>query len=716
MNYLIGLNPNQKAAVTSQAKYLRVIAGAGSGKTKVLTHRIAYLINDLGIPSERILAITFTNKAADEMRHRVESLLEDHACRSTIKTFHSFCVRVLREDGRLLGYAPNFEIVDDEDQKKIVKNLAKDMPDDRISTKEYLNYISYKKSLNVSVEGALNMANSPYDEQRATMYKQYQDYLENKGYLDFDDLIIKTVTLFKEHPNIREKWQSRFSDILVDEFQDTNDIQYNLIRYLVAKDTSLFVVGDPDQTIYTWRGANMKIIMNFKRDFKGAVDIVLDTNYRSTQSILNGANALIQNNQDRVKKNLETENGLGGKIIYYHGDSTNEEAYWVAGRIQELMKLNPQENYGNVAILYRSNYYSAGIENELLKAHIPYAIYGGHKFFDRKEVKDAICYLRVVVNPNDDLAFERIINEPRRGVGDKALSVIKLDSKQQKVSLYNALDKSTSRLRQSGEISRFFDAIIHAQEALKANKVSYGDVLNTLLEDANYTQSLEVQQTEESNDRLDNINQLKNFLFELQQENPDRDLIEILQETALFSDQDEIKNSKSVSLMTIHTAKGLEFDYVFLVGLSEGVLPNMRSLTESKDGLEEERRLAYVAFTRAKKQLFLSSAEGYNYATGANSKESRFVDEVRDYISDYYIRHTKKYSSITPAFKKEKKMVFNEKEENVTWRPGDLAVHTVFGEGVVIIVDGDTLTIAFKDSKIGSKMIAKGFSGLSKKK
>ena len=729
MGYLEGLNAKQTEAVTSQEQYLRIIAGAGSGKTKVLTHRIAYLIKDLGIPEQRILAITFTNKAAGEMKDRVEKLLATQACRSTIRTFHAFCARFMREEGTRLGYTANFEIADDDDQKRIVKSICADLDkEEEITPKEYLAFISDKKMRGISCEKAASLAIEGTDgEQKSEVYTAYQKYLESHNYLDFDDLLLKTVKILEDFPSVREKWRNRFDHILVDEFQDTNDVQYNLIKLLTAPTTALFVVGDPDQTIYTWRGANMDIIMDFKSDFKGVVDIVLDINYRSTQAILNAANKLIANNEKRLPKNLITNNGTGGKVLYWFFDSMGGEANWVCERIEEIKRNNPDVSFHDIAVLYRSNYYSRAIEQSLNTHGIPYEVYGGMKFFQRMEVKDALAYLRLAVDSNDDLAFLRIINEPRRGVGKVGLENLRAATISQHTSYYEVLKQGAIKVGQSQAIQDFIQSIAKAQEALKHPDCAYDEIMWQLLTDVHYLQELQNSKEQEKVDRLENLQQLRGYLHELQSSNAERSIVEILQETSLFSEQDGIKDTNTLSLMTIHTAKGLEFKYVFLIGMAEGVLPNYRALEDRSDGIEEERRLAYVAITRAKHQLFITGAGGSNFAVGDFTGVSRFRDEMEGTLTDYYVHSKKDYSSSRTSGGlgisgikhtiKNNKMVFKNDTDDaaINWHPGDLLIHTVFGEGVIIAMDADTLVVAFKDSKIGKKIISKNFSGITKK-
>lgn len=725
------LNKTQLDAVTAQDKYIRVIAGAGSGKTRVLTDRIVYLIEDMGILPRSILAITFTNKAAQEMKRRVEKALNVESSPAFIATYHAFCVRFLREEITVLDYARNFTIVDDEDQEKILKEIMNGMElPEALTYKKVKAYISSNKTLGITVDHALKIADSYEGEmKKANIFKAYEDYLTKGMYLDFDDLILKTVLILKDYPEIQDKWRKKFSQILVDEFQDTNDIQYILLRLLCGKDTSLFVVGDPDQTIYTWRGANIDLILNFKKDYPGTRDIILDKNYRSTPNILRGANKLIANNKKRVYKDLITDNDSGGNILYYQGQTPEIEAFWVAERIRELM--NKGHSYSEFAILYRSNYYSRAFETAFIKLKMPYLIFGGIKFFERKEIKDALCHLRLVVREEDNLAFQRIINSPKRGVGERTIANIQMEAEVTQSTFYNVLKQSVEKSKKPSEsLTMFFHAIENAKERLKDENATYATVLENLLEEIGY---MNVLREEKEAERIENIKELFSYLFDYQGANPGVSLDVFLQEIALYSAQDEMTNGDYISLMTVHTAKGLEFPYVFVVGMSEGIFPSQKSITmdvgideaaldfdessyyENLDGLEEERRLAYVAFTRAMKQLFITDSQGYNFSTNSWRAVSRFVKEMGDEIVPYYGHRTNvnvaKDRNITVNEPKKSTMIAS----TTAYHPGDQVEHVAFGEGIIISIEGDILRIAFKKPDLGTKQISKNFAGIHKK-
>lgn len=706
------LNEKQHLAVTSNQKYIRVIAGAGSGKTKVLTSKIIHLIKDLSVPVYRILAITFTNKAAQEMKERVENELGIRP--PYISTFHSFCVRVLREDIDVLGYSKSFTILDEDDQKQLAKDLIK-QTNYKIEPKELIGYISYNKNGNVSPSLAYDLANKiPEYERKALLYKEYEERLKETNSLDFDDLLLKVNQIFSSYPDILNKWKQRFSHILVDEFQDTNDVQYSLIKFLVGKENNLFVVGDPDQTIYTWRGANVNLILNFEYDFKDALTVILDKNYRSSQNILDVSNKLISHNSKRLEKNMSANNGVGEKVVTMNFFKAEEEANWVVEKIQEL-KLKG-ENYKNFAILYRANYLSRQLEMSLINYHIPYRIYGGLKFFERKEIKDALAYLRLVVNQEDDLAFLRIINSPKRGIGDTTLDSIKEHCYSSHLPIYTYLKNDRSLIRvNKDKVNNALDLLFQTIDKVKNVTTDFPLILKTILEDVGYYTFLE--DDENKDERIQNIGELLNGLMTFQNNNPESTLDEYLQQITLYSGQDEIKDGEFVSLMTVHTAKGLEFDNVFIYGFNEGVFPSARSIEESAEGIEEERRIAYVAITRARKKLFITSNNDYNFASKMCGSVSRFINEM-GLAKIYDLRKNNKDNYKQPFIpKKEKITPINAvpKKNNITWHINDKVFHEKFLEGVVVdIEDGIILTVVFKDPSVGQKIIMGNHPSLSK--
>lgn len=717
MNYLENLNEAQKKAVKSMNKYIRVNAGAGSGKTRVLTSKIAYIINEFGISENAILAITFTNKVAREMKERVSKMLDRDSTMVSISTYHSFCARILREDIPSLdvSYNRNFTIIDDDDQINICKELLKKDKVDKLDLnyKELLNFISYYKCLGISP--AMVEVYDKNHEMKREFYQKYEDYLKEHTYLDFDDLLLKTVSLFEKCPRIRNKWSSRFQYILVDEFQDTNDIQYRLLKYLINDDTYLFVVGDPDQTIYTWRGANIKLIMNFASDFKNVEDITLERNYRSTQKILNAANALIKVNKNRLDKNLFSDENEGKNPQFYDAENSEKEAEWVANKICDLR--GQGYSYKDIAILYRSSYYTRNFEQIFIKRKLPYRIFGGLRFYQRKEIKDALAYLRVVTNENDDQALLRIINVPKRGVGEKALANLIEDSEKYGNSIYRVVKDNVNAFKKKELMSDFCNAIELARFEFKENVRPFSDIMNDLLKHVGYLDMLS-EDEEENENRLQNIDELGSVLMDIQKETPEKSIEEILQDIALYSAQDDILDGNYISLMTIHTAKGLEFPIVFVVGLGEGVFPNQRSILEKDDGMEEERRLCYVAVTRAQKECFLTSNTGYSYVMNCSMQESRFISEMDDYISR--VNRSKKPSFLLGQTNKVAPKKYNQpigktfglQESPNSYRAGMLIEHTAFGEGVIISVEGSAIRVAFKNASHGVKLISTSFKGI----
>lgn len=717
------LNENQYNAVVSSSKYIRVIAGAGSGKTRVLTNRICYLIES-GISPRNILAITFTNKASNEMKTRVIDALDGRVNAPLIATFHSFCVRFLKEEIECIGYPKDFNIIDEEDKGKLVKEILKDLNIDKnyIDYKEMINYISYLKTNFYNCNFVNNhVFDATRQEDKNKIFKTYQARLEKMKCLDFDDLLVKTYDILTTYQDIKQKWQNRYKFVLVDEFQDTNDIQFDLIKLIVGKDNSLFVVGDPDQTIYTWRGANLKIIMDFENLYPSATTIVLDENYRSKQKILDLSNALIKNNKMRISKDLKTNNGEGEDITYYHVDSSLSEANKVVTLIIKDREKYDYD-YKEIAILYRSNYLSREIENALVRNGIPYKIYGGVKFYERKEIKDSLAYLRILVNKDDDLSLQRIINEPKRGLGDTSLEKFKTLASTYNVSLYKAIKDNLDLINRNEvrlNITKFIDMIEEF-----SNKDLHSDLVNLLddlLNESGYYSMLNEQDEE---DRKDNIKELMNNMTYYENNSSDVSLSGFLQEIALFTSADEIDDGDHVSLMTIHTAKGLEFKDVFVIGLCEGVFPSEKSLMEDSDNIEEERRLAYVAFTRAKELLHISSNYGINFVVHASNTPSRFIKEIKGYYKDCNVVLSFDNNRISPSYVYKsnngynsnikqspvinKQAIVNNVNNNIVWKVGDKLNHTNYGFGIVLSIKGELIEVAFKDSKVGVKtMLAK---------
>ncbi len=683
------LNENQKAAVLAEDQYIRIIAGAGSGKTRVLTMRIAHLIQDLQVYPNKILAITFTNKAANEMKQRIRNILHDENTTCFISTIHSLCVRILREDITSMNYPRNFTVLDADDQKSIIKEAYRELNIDKnkFSINSLLDYISNNKSAYISVDRAFELAGEFSGEKtKAEVFKFYEERLHQLYALDFDDLLLWTVRMFKKYPEILDKWMHRFHYIHVDEFQDVDHVQYELVRLLTGTINNLCVVGDPDQTIYTWRGADVNIIMNFTNDFKGCRTIILNENYRSTKNILDGANSVIKNNRNRVKKDLYTSQKSADKIMHYSAPAEEYEASWVANRIAMLH--NKEDiPYRHIAILYRNNYLSRAIEKGLLDQRIPYVIFGGIKFYERQEIKDALSYMRMITT-QDDLAFKRIINVPERGIGNKTIEQISDKAKELRTSMYEVC-KSERFL--SGKNQRTIDDFVTMIEKwrTKAEELEVAKILEMILEDTGYRKMLE---DEQETDRIENLKELINDMQSFMHEYPESTLDEYLQLVTLYGEKEEKIDDQYVSLMTIHAAKGLEFDYVFVIGMSDGIFPSERSMQEGAAGVEEERRLAYVAYTRAKKQLYLTECSGFSYVLSKPRVTSRFIEEIDPENIEHLNKPKKQEVLVSDAQEKTVKVV---KVNQQSYKKGDKVNHAMFGDGIIVKVNGNILEVAF---------------------
>lgn len=688
------LNDKQYEAVTSTSKYLRIIAGAGSGKTRVLTYRIAYLIDTFGYYPSSILAITFTNKAAQEIRERIEKALNMGHLRMNISTFHSFCSRILREDCKAIGYPASFSIIDEDDQKKIVKDIIKEneIDEKQLKISYCLDYIASKKAKGITPDQAIVQSQHSYASSlKAKVYKAYEDYLNKNFALDFDDLILKTIQIFEECPIILEKWQNRIRHILVDEFQDVDPNQFKLVTLLAGKENEVTVVGDPDQTIYTWRGADIGIILNFDQVFEGCKTISLEQNYRSSGNILRIANQLIEHNKKRLKKNLFTKAGDGFEIAQYKGDNEFKEAEYVIDNINDLYD-GKTTLYKDCAILYRTNAQSAALEQVLMSRGIKYRIYGGIRFYRRMEIKDSIAYLKLATNFADDLSCIRLIENTGRGIGKTTLDRIKANATSEDSRIFIHLINNYDELpilykpKQGNSLQCFVKQIkeLHDQLLLEPSK---GDViLDDHLHKYGY---FDILISYEMDEKIDNvhkfIDQMKGYL---KQEGATLD--EFIQNASLMSAQDEIDESGEdyVKLMTVHTAKGLEFDNVFIYGLVDQIFPSTRTIQESPSGIEEERRLFYVAITRAKKRLFLSTSGGYSYM--GVRLPSRFLKEInlQAKVEQIVIRNDN-VKTFTPT--------------NI--RAGFVIKHDIFGEGIVLSEHDGLIDVVFKDSKFGRKTL-----------
>lgn len=730
------LNANQKEAVLDDSKYLRIVAGAGSGKTRVLTMRIVHLIEEENVYPNKILAITFTNKAANEMKERIRQMLQNEVTQPWISTIHSLCVRILREDITCMGWPKNFTVLDADDQKTILKEAYKQI---QIDANTYpfgsmLDYISNNKSAEISVDRAFELAGDfSGDKTKAEVYKYYVKRQNDMYALDFDDLILWVVRMFKTYSEVLTKWQNRFSYIHVDEFQDIDKIQYKLIKQLTGPFNHLYVVGDPDQTIYSWRGADVNIIMNFEKDFKGVKTIMLNENYRSTSCILNGANSVIRNNKNRLDKELFTSRTSNEKITHYASANDEYEAAYVANKISELHREG--KAYKDIAVLYRSNYLSRSIEKALLDERIPYIIYGGLRFYDRQEVKDALCYLRLVVI-GDDLALQRIINKPKRGIGNKTMELIADTARNENKTMLEVLEtENIFSGKAKVTLNDFVNKVNRWKKMSESKKIETFALFETILDESGYKAMLE---EDHETDRLENLKELIDDIKEFTENYPDSSLDEYLQQVSLYGDREETMSGDYIQLMTVHAAKGLEFDTVFVTDMNDGIFPNERAMNEGSRGVEEERRLAYVAFTRAKNKLYLTEAGGFSFILQRARQTSRFIKE----IDDEYIENTGVGNEEHDAFRNRQTLYgqrrenpfyerdekrelysFSEKGEvesikrevsSSGYKTGDHLTHVKFGEGVVISCKGGIVEIAFP-YPYGVKKIAAGHPSLKKK-
>lgn len=688
---LTGLNDKQLEAVKCPSGPLLVLAGAGSGKTKVLTTKVAYLVEELDIDPYNILAITFTNKAAKEMKERVVNMLGPRAYQIQISTFHSLGLLLIRENYELLGYDKNFTILDSEDTLTVIKKILKDMNLDPklYNPRSIRNKISSAKNELMDSKYYSRFVNSEYEEIVLSVFEKYEKRLRKNNSLDFDDLLLLPIKLFKENEDVLKKYQERFKYILVDEYQDTNEAQYRLIKMLGASYKNICVVGDLDQSIYGFRGANYRNILNFEKDYPEAIVIPLEENYRSTGNILNVANDIIKHNKNRKEKNLWTKNGVGPKIRYHRSYDEKDEAHFVMNEIKKLISSGVSKE--SIAVLYRTNAQSRNMEEELLRENIPYKVVGSFYFYNRKEIKDLISYLKLIYNPNDDVSLLRVINVPKRQIGPKTIENLSMKAVNEGTSIYEAID--------SGKELAFKRIIEDIKK--ESENLTLTELVDVVLDFSGMRRELENTKTIEAEIRLENLEEFKSITKNFEENNGVISLEEFLLEISLVSDIEEHKNNNDVvTLMTIHSAKGLEFDYVFLIGLEEGLFPHVNSI-DSPDELEEERRLCYVAVTRAKKSLTLVNAKRRMLYGNTNSNlPSRFIGE----ISDDYLE---KDQEEAPLFKKTDMI-----DENVCYNLGDKVIHDTYGEGIIVGI-GSILTIAFS-SKYGIKKIMKGHKSIRK--
>lgn len=721
MNHLLkNMNPQQKQAIETTEGPLLVMAGAGSGKTRVLTHRIAYLMSEKLVAPYNILAITFTNKAAREMKERVEKLVGDRAKDVWISTFHSMCVRILRRDIDLIGYDLNFGILDDTDQLSVIKTVMEELNLDpkRQSPKYFLNQISNAKN---ELKTPRDLKKEFENEDVIRVYEKYQQTLMRNNRVDFDDLLMLTVHLFEREPEVLAFYQNKFQYIHIDEYQDTNNAQYTIVKMLAKQFRNICVVGDSDQSIYSWRGANIENILSFEHDYPDATVVLLEQNYRSKQMILNAANDVIQNNSGRRDKKLWSDRGVGEVIEYYRASDGDIEATYIADKISYMHR--DAHEYHEFAVLYRTNSQSRAIEQALLRQNIPYRLVGGQSFFKRKEIKDLMAYLRLVLNPDDDLSFARVVNEPKRGIGVTSVDKLKTFALESELSCMASIQDATGIIPKA-TLNKMMDfkTMIYMMR-MEMDTYSMVEFIDLVLERTGYLQMLKDEKTIEADSRIDNLEEFKSMAGHFEEQELDLILAEeeseeraedlptsvklmiLLNDLMLQTDveTEEESNESKVTLMTIHAAKGLEFPVVFLCGFEDGVFPLRSAIEEGDDELEEERRLAYVAITRAEDILIITNAQSrYQYGNRTANPESMFIRE----ISEKYLNKTGIQSRPRPSFtlreamesKKEtpkreiKTVSLNDK---ASWNSGDKVEHESFGEGVVVGVKGEVVSIAF---------------------
>lgn len=701
------LNESQYEAVVNTEGPVLVLAGAGSGKTRVVTYKIAYLVKEIGVNPFNILAITFTNKAANEMKERAEELLERSINGMWIGTFHSICVRILRKH-----YSSNFTIYDTQDSLNLIKRIVKDrnLDSDQFKPKSIKNRISDFKNKGMGVKEFQEFAGSDfYLKIVGEVFFDYEAAMKEANALDFDDLLLKTVKLFEANPSVCEEYSKKFDYIFVDEYQDVNDIQYKFIKAISHVHNNLTVVGDENQSIYAFRGANLENILNFERDFKGAKVIYLNQNYRSTKSILDAANHLILNNPQKYKRELLATKADDEKVKCYNLMTGDDEAYKVLEIIEKLK--DDGEKYSDIAILYRTNNQSRAFEDVFVRNSVPYEIIGGIRFYDRKEVKDVLAYLKLLNNPFDSVSFERIVNTPRRGVGPKTLG----DLNEYRLVTGKDYFETLSDIG-TKSAKKFGEDFIRIREVM--NDVPLSELVDIVLEKSEYLKALKVSKNPEDESRVQNVYEFVSYVKEYEEKNPESELSEMLNEISLLSDIDQSKEEDKVVLMTVHSSKGLEFRNVFVVGLEEGLFPSRMSMEDEKD-VEEERRLFYVALTRARDRLFLTSADSRMiYGQTIYSKNSRFLEEIKDFveIEDDTVKSRAKTEGKPiprPTNFTGKIGLGAKKEKAGSFNIGDKVIHKMWGEGTVVTLVGDDITIAFPSK--GLKKLKASIAPLTKK-
>ena len=726
MNALVkNMNSEQSEAVRTTEGPLLIMAGAGSGKTRVLTHRIAYLLDEKDVSPYNILAITFTNKAAKEMKTRVEHLVGEEAQVIWMSTFHSMCVRILRRDADRIGIERNFTIIDPTDQKSVIKDVLKseNIDSKRFEPRMFIGAISNLKNELKTPEDAQKEANDFHSQMVATVYKGYQRQLSRNEALDFDDLIMTTINLFERVPETLEYYQNKFQYIHVDEYQDTNKAQYTLVKLLANKFKNLCVVGDSDQSIYGWRGADIQNILSFEEDYPEAKTIFLEQNYRSTKNILNAANEVIKHNSERKPKGLWTANSGGDKIQYYEAMTERDEAEYV---VKEIMKhQRGGKKYSEMAILYRTNAQSRVLEETFMKSNIPYTMVGGQKFYDRKEIKDLLSYLRVIANSNDDISLQRIINVPKRGIGPSSVEKIQTYALQNNISMFDALaevDFIGLSKKVTQECISFYEMIqnlIKEQEFLEIS-----EIVDEVLQKSGYKDMLDREQSIESRSRLENLDEFMSVPKDYEENTPleEQSLINFLTDLSLVADIDEADTQNGVTLMTMHSAKGLEFPIVFIMGMEESLFPHIRAIKSEDDHeMEEERRICYVAITRAEELLYITNATTRMlFGRSQSNMPSRFLKEIPEDLLDSHTGQKRQtiYPKSQPKRGFSKRTTSTKKQVSSSdWKVGDKVMHKAWGEGMVSNVNEKNgsveLDIIFKSE--GPKRLLAQFAPITKK-
>jgi DNA helicase-2/ATP-dependent DNA helicase PcrA len=700
---LEGLNPEQRKAVVHEGSPLLIVAGAGSGKTRVLTHRIAYLLAERNVQPGQILAITFTNKAAGEMKDRVAKLVGNRARAMWVSTFHSACVRIMRAEGTRLGFKSTFSIYDADDSRRLMTTVCRDLDLDpkRFPARSITNQVSNLKNELIDYEDAKARATNHIEKTVAEAYRMYQDRLLRANALDFDDLIMMTVALLQLFPDVAEHYRRRFRHVLVDEYQDTNHAQYVLVRELIGTPETagdqgvgeLCVVGDADQSVYAFRGATIRNILQFEEDYPNAATILLEQNYRSTQTILTAANAVIAKNPNRKPKRLWSDAGQGDKLTGYVADNEHDEAAWVAGEIDKL-----HDEHGvrpcDVAVFYRTNAQSRVFEEVFIRVGLPYKVVGGVRFYERREVRDALAYLRALVNTDDTVSLRRILNVPKRGIGERAEAAIVTVAERERISFYDALHRVDEA---PGLVARSLNAInafvTLFDEFVGEAGAAPGDVLEAVLDRTGYVEELRASADPQDEGRVENLEELVSVAREFEQNNPTGTLGDFLEQVALVADADQVPSEDGsdgvVTLMTLHTAKGLEFPTVFLTGLEDGVFPHMRSLGDPKE-LEEERRLAYVGITRAEQRLYLSRAN-VRSAWGAPeyNPPSRFLDDVPAELVEWQgATGGAPSQQVIQRANRAGRSAGVGNRPVISLNPGDRVTHDAFGMGTVVATSG----------------------------